>query len=125
MAYHGDEYKMSNYKKKWCTPEQCKLQWEEAVRHETEVAKAHSVNKDKSAEEVLNSPVTEMPSTTKSHTMSFILIIISLDIKEGYNVKLKRDDRLQNVGLKVNEEEKSKPTPILSSSVYGHWNKLL
>ena len=89
------------------------------------MAKAHSVNKDKSAEEVLNSPVTEMPSTTKSHTMSFILIIISLDIKEGYNVKLKRDDRLQNVGLKVNEEEKSKPTPILSSSVYGHWNKLL
>ena len=41
MAYPGDGYSMSNYKKNWYTPEQCKLQWEEAVRHETEVAKAH------------------------------------------------------------------------------------
>ena len=75
MAYHGDEYKMSNYKKKWCTPEQCKLQWEEAVRHETEVAKAHSVNKDKSGEEFLYSPTTENAQTCfnnkKSHDVSY------------------------------------------------------
>jgi len=72
MAYPGDGY---NYKKKWCTPEQCKLQCEEAVRHETEVAKAHPVNKDKSAEEFLNSLATENAQTyftnKRSHDVSY------------------------------------------------------
>ena len=56
MAYCSDGYNMSICKKKWYTPKQCtyKVQWEEAVRHETEVAKAHPVNKDYTAEEFLN-----------------------------------------------------------------------
>ena len=42
----------------------------------------------------------------------------------GYNAKLKRDDRLHNFGLKVDEEEKSKPVPILSSSAYSQHSPL-
>ena len=60
---------MSNYKKKWYTPEQCmyKVQWEEAVRHETEVAKTHPVNK--AAEEFLNSPVAYNHFTSMKDTI--------------------------------------------------------
>ncbi|XP_060597518.1 cilia- and flagella-associated protein 90-like isoform X2 [Ruditapes philippinarum] len=40
----------------------------------------------------------------------------------GYNNKLHRDDRehAKSRGLIVNEEEKIKPVPTLSSSIYGH-----
>ena len=104
-----------------------KFQCEEAVRHETEEAEAHPVNKDKSAKEFLNSMATENAQTyfnnKKSHDVSYSYDQ-SFHIKEGYNAKLKRDDRLHNVGLKVNEEEKSKSVPILSSSVYGQRSPL-
>ena len=126
-SYPGEGYNMSNYKKKWYTPEQQKLQWEEAVRHENEVTKTHPVNKDKSAEEFLNSQEAESAQTyfnnKKSHAVSYTYDQ-SFHIEEGYNSKLKRDDRLHNVGLKVNEEERSKPVPILSSSVYGQRSPL-
>ncbi|XP_008293387.1 uncharacterized protein C5orf49 homolog [Stegastes partitus] len=40
---------------------------------------------------------------------------------EGYDMKLHRDDRrhYRGRGLNVNEEEKSRAVPVLSSSVYG------
>ncbi|XP_023116737.1 uncharacterized protein CFAP90 [Amphiprion ocellaris] len=40
---------------------------------------------------------------------------------EGYDMKLHRDDRrhYRGRGLDINEEEKSRVVPVLSSSVYG------
>ena len=55
MTYPGEGYTMSSYKKKWYTPEQCKLQWEESVKREIESTKSHPVNKNKPATYVLDS----------------------------------------------------------------------
>ena len=55
MTYPGEGYTMLSYKKKWYTPEQRKLQWEESVKHEIESTKSHPVNKNKPATDVLDS----------------------------------------------------------------------
>ncbi|CAN9503778.1 unnamed protein product [Ophioblennius macclurei] len=41
---------------------------------------------------------------------------------EGYDMRLHRDDRrhCKGRGLHVNQEERSRVVPVLSSSVYGH-----
>ncbi|XP_029976499.1 uncharacterized protein C5orf49 homolog [Salarias fasciatus] len=41
---------------------------------------------------------------------------------EGYDMRLHRDDRrhCKGRGLDINQEERSRAVPVLSSSVYGH-----
>jgi len=123
MAYPGEGYNMSSYKKKWYTPEQHKLQWEESVRREIQSTKSHPVNKGKPVTDVFNSPGVEDAKSYynnhKSYPTSY-LYDKTFHIDKDYNAKLKRDDRLHNVGLNVNEEEKPKAVPTLSSSIYGH-----
>lgn len=118
---------MSSYQKKWYTPEQHKLQWEESVKREIQSTKAHPVNKNNPPTDVFNSPGVKEAATyfnnQKSHPTSY-LYDKAFHIDEGYNAKLKRDDRLHNVGLDVNKEEKVKTVPILSSSVYGQRSPL-
>ncbi|XP_051727694.1 uncharacterized protein C5orf49 [Ctenopharyngodon idella] len=45
---------------------------------------------------------------------------------EGYDNKLHRDDRehAKSRGLDIYSEESSRPTPVLSSSVYGQYSPL-
>lgn len=45
-------------------------------------------------------------------------------VKEGYNMKLRRDDLQHTQGLNVHAEEKKKDIPVLMSSEYGHRSSL-
>ena len=98
MAYPGEGY---TYKKKWYTPEQHKLQWEESVKCEIESTKSHPVNKNKPATDVLDSPgVKDAESyfdNHKSYPTSY-LYDEAFHIDEGYNAKLKRDNCLLRCG---------------------------
>ena len=127
MAYPGKEYMISSYKKNWYTPEQCKLQWEEMVMCEIHSTNSHPVNKSNPATDVLDSPgVKDAESyfnNHKSYATSY-LYDKAFHIDTDYNAKLKRDDRLYNVGLDVNREEQPKAVPILSSSMHGHCSPL-
>ena len=127
MAYPGEGYMMSSYKKKWYTPEQRKLQWEETVKREIHSTNSHPVNKSNPATDVLDSPgVKDAESyfnNHKSYPTSY-LYDKAFHIDTDYNAKLKRDDCLHNVGLDVNKEEQPKAVPILSSSMYGHRSPL-
>ena len=127
MAYPGEGYTMSSYKKKWYTPEQRKLQWEETVKREIHSTNSHPVNKSNPATDVLDSPgVKDAESyfnNHKSYPTSY-LYDKTFHINTDYNAKLKRDNHLHNVGLDVSKEEQPKAIPILSSSIYGHRSPL-
>lgn len=45
-------------------------------------------------------------------------------VKEGYCIKLKRDDLEHTQGLNVHAEEVAKKVPVLTSSEYGHRQSL-
>ncbi|XP_072431235.1 cilia- and flagella-associated protein 90 isoform X2 [Chiloscyllium punctatum] len=47
-------------------------------------------------------------------------------VQEGYNNKTHRDDRehSHNQGLNVNDEERARTVPVLSSSFYDGWSSM-
>ena len=97
------------------------------MKREIHSANSHPVNKSKPATDVLDSPAVKDAESYfnnhKSYPTSY-LYDKAFHIDTDYNAKLKRDDRLHNVGLDMNKEEQPKVVPILFSSIYGHCSPL-
>ena len=91
------------------------------MHNSVQITKYHSATKKAMESSTVSS---DMPPINYFNNQKTYKLVSTYDrtfhVKEGYCVKLKRDDLEHTQGLNVHAEEVSKDVPILTSSEYGH-----
>ena len=114
----------SNYGLKTYTPEETKNQWKQHVEKHRYIRISHkSAAQERQMIEKLKQGVPEEISYFNNNKQHSVVSAYDrqFNVEQGYQSKLRRDDRKYHVlDPNFNSEESSKTVPNLSSSVYGH-----